>query len=130
MKYIILVLSTVFILNSCLVGKSSKSLTKIMSETESIAKNNFKSDYTIKYSKSYDFAAVTKKIKLSPNDDFNTLKIMVYDTKNKKIIWGRKAIKGNLEWTSKSKFKLKFFTKENKKKVIIFDAETKVATEL
>ena len=125
MKYAVLLLSTLFIMNSCLVGKSKKDIAKIQTETEALAKNNFESDYSIIYNKTHDFAAISKKIKLKSTDDFNTLKIMVFDTKNNKVIWGRKAAKGQLEWTSKYKLQVIYLNKQKRKNTLIYDVKTK-----
>lgn len=112
-------------MSSCLVGKSKKDIAKIQADTEVIAKNNFGSDYKISYNKTHDFAAISKKIKLNANAEKNTLKIMVFDIKNNKTIWGRKAIKGNLEWISKYKLQVQYLNKEKRKSTLIYDAKTK-----
>ena len=125
MKYALLILSTLFIMNSCLVGKSKKDITKIQTDTEAIAKNNFDSDYKITYNKTYDFAAISKNIKLNSIDDFNTLKVMVFDTKNNKVLWGRKAAKGKLEWTSKYELQIIYLNKEKSKSTLIYNVKTK-----
>ncbi len=119
MKRIIFLLPVIFVLNSCI---SSKKIAEISTSTEKIAKNNFISGYNILYNKNYNFAAIYKTLKKDINGN-TPVKIMVYDTKNNKIIWGRKAINAKLEWVAKNKLQVKYLTKDKKHKTLIYDTK-------
>lgn len=121
MKKILLILPVFFLLSSCI---SSKKIEEINTRTEKIAANNFKSDYKILYNKNYKFAAIYKRLEEDHNGKI-PVKIMVIDLKNNKIIWGRKAFNGKLEWISKYKLQIDYKTKDNKRSSMIYDVKKK-----
>jgi hypothetical protein len=120
MKKIIFLLPLIFVLNSCV---SSKKIAEVSVTTEKIAKNNFVSDYKIIYNKNYNFAAIYKSLTKDINGNL-PVKVMLYDTKNNKIIWGRKAINAKLEWISKNKLQVKYLTRDKKHKTLVYDTKT------
>ncbi len=121
MKKIIFLLPLVFVLNSCI---SSKKIAEISTTTEKIAKNNFISNYKILYNKNYKFAAIYKRLKKDINGDI-PVKIMLYDIKNNKIIWGRKAINAKVEWISKNKLQVRYISRDKKHKTLFYDTKLK-----
>jgi len=113
---------TIFIaLSSCSTSKSAKEAEGKTATIEQIAANNFGENYKLNYNKSKKLVAITKKLETDPY----TLKIMVYDTKNKKVLWGRKALKGRIEWISRHELQVTYVTRENKRNVLIYDTKTK-----
>lgn len=96
------------------------------SSLEAIARNNFKEGYEIKYNSNNSFAAVYEEVK-SVLDEGPVLRIMVFDTKNHSVVWGRKAQRGSAEWESKYKLRVDYF-EETKKHAVIFDAKTREVT--
>ncbi len=126
MYRILVVILSVFMISSCGIFKGSGNVEAIKSKTESIAKNNFKGDYTIEYNKNYEFGAVIEKQKLDSGKDGDyRLKTMVYDTKNNKIIWGNKSKNGKLKWISKYQIKIDYQTRDNTDASLIYDAKNK-----
>ena len=123
MNRILILLPLIFVLNSCIVGKSAQTIEGIKQDVENVAKVNFGPGYKIIYNKNYDFAAVYNKVKNATTD--NLIKIMVYDCKNKDILWGKKAINAKLEWTGKYKLRINYLTKAGKPGTIIYDAKSK-----
>ena len=122
MKKIFLFLSIFVVLSSCSTSKSTKEDTGGKTATiEQIASNNFGDDYKLTYNKSKKFVAITKKLETEPY----TLKIMVYDLKNSKVLWGKKALKGQIEWISRHELQVSYVTKENKRNILIYDTKTK-----
>ncbi len=126
MNRIVIAIISVFLMTSCATFKSSSKIADIKAKTESIAKNNFKGDYTIEYNKNYEFGAVTEKQKMDTGkqDDYR-LKTMIYDIKNNKVIWGNKSKNGKLEWISKYKIKIDYQTRDNLKASLTYDAKNK-----
>jgi len=121
MKKLFFFVTIFIVLSSCSTSKSAKETEGKTATVEQIAANNFGENYKLNYNKSKKFVAITKKLDTEPY----TLKIMVYDTKNKKILWGKKALKGRIEWISRHELQVTYFTKENKKNVLIYDTKTK-----
>ncbi|HHH52475.1 MAG TPA: hypothetical protein ENK91_02360 [Bacteroidetes bacterium] len=76
------------------------------------------------YNKNYKFAAIYKRLEEDHNGKI-PVKIMVIDLKNNKIIWGRKAFNGKLEWISKYKLQIDYKTKDNKRSSMIYDVKKK-----
>ena len=121
MKKIFLFLSIFVVLSSCSTSKSTKDTVGKTATIEQIASNNFGDNYNLVYNKSKKFVAITKKLETDPY----TLKIMVYDLKNSKILWGKKALKGRIEWISRHELQVSYVTKENKRNILIYDTKTK-----
>ena len=121
MKKLFFFISIFIVLSSCSTSKSAKEAEGKTATVEQIAANNFGENYKLNYNKSKRFVAITKKLDTEPY----TLKIMVYDNKNKKILWGKKALKGRIEWISRHELQVTYFTKENKRNVLIYDTKTK-----
>jgi len=121
MKKLFFFISIFIVLSSCSTSKSAKEAEGKTATVEQIAANNFGENYKLNYNKSKRFVAITKKLDTEPY----TLKIMVYDIKNKKILWGKKALKGRIEWISRHELQVTYFTKENKRNVLIYDTKTK-----
>jgi hypothetical protein len=96
---------------------------------EAVARNNFKSDYKILYNSNKTFAAVYEEKKVD-SDDYPSLKIMLFDTKNNSVVWGRKAYRGNVTWESKSKLKVDYYESNNKRSSVVYDTKTKEVTYL
>ncbi len=117
---------SIFLIYSCGTTKSSSMINDIKAKTESVAKNNFKGDYDISYSKGYDFAAVTEKQEIK-NEKFGEyrLKTMVYSVKDSKIIWGNKAVDGKLKWISKNELSIEYKTRDGAPATLIYNAESK-----
>ncbi len=126
MYRILVVIFSVLMISSCGVFKGSTDVDAVKAKTESIAKNNFKGDYTIDYNKNYEFGAVTKKLKIDngKKSDYR-LKTMIYDIKNNKIIWGNKSKNGKLKWISKYQVKIDYQTRDNTDASLIYDAKNK-----
>ncbi len=126
MYRILVVIFSVFMISACGVFKGSADVEGIKAKTESIAKNNFKGDYTIEYNKNYEFGAVTEKQKIDNKKESDyRLKTMVYDIKNNKIIWGNKSKNGKLKWISKYQIKIDYQTRDNTEASLIYDAKNK-----
>ena len=96
---------------------------------DAVAKNNFKADYKILYNSDKSFAAVYSDSK-TDGDEYSNMKILLFDNKNNKIVWGRKAYKGSLIWESKSKLKVDYYDNNNKKNTVIYDTKKKEVTYL
>jgi len=101
-KLFVILISTIFILGSCSSRKNAKEIAAITEKTERTAKNNFKDNYDIAYNKSYDYAIITKKLESMNEGENYTLKIMIYDIENNKVLWGKKAGDGSATWKSKN----------------------------
>ncbi len=121
MKNILIYLGVIFVLGACSTSKSTKEAEGKTASVEQIAKNNFGDDFKITYNKSKRFAAITKKMDTEPYQ----LKIMVYDTKTAKILWGKKALKGKADWISRNELQVSYVTKQYKRNVQIYNAKTK-----
>jgi len=121
MKKLFFFVTIFIVLSSCSISKSAKEAEGKTATVEQIAANNFGENYKLNYNKSKRFVAITKKLDTDPY----TLKIMVYDTKNKKVLWGKKALKGRIEWISRHELQVTYFTKDNKRNVLIYDTKTK-----
>ena len=121
MKKLFFFVTIFIVLSSCSISKSAKEAEGKTATVEQIATNNFGENFKLNYNKSKRFVAITKKLDTEPY----TLKIMVYDIKNKKVLWGKKALKGRIEWISRHELQVTYFTKENKKNVLIYDTKTK-----
>lgn len=124
MKNLFYLLAVLFFI-ACSPKKSADPFLE-KSSLEAIARNNFKDGYQIKYNSNNSFAAVYEEVK-SALDEGNMLRIMVFDTKNHSVIWGRKASRGSLEWESRYKLRVDYF-EGNKKHSVIFDAKTREVT--
>ena len=125
--YSFLFISILYLLNSC--AKKTTEVTEPgaqISSLEVIARNNFKSDYKILYNSNKTFAAVYENLTTNEKD-YPTLKIMLFDTKNNSIVWGRKAYRGSISWESKSKLKVDTYD-NNKRTTVIYDTKTKEVT--
>ena len=124
MKKISILLPVIFLISSCIVGKNAKTIDAIKQNVETVAKNNFGNGYKILFNKNYDYAVVYKKVKSAVGDK-NMIKIMVYDCKNKEVLWGKKAIKAKLQWDGKYKLRINYITKAGKPATIVYDAKNK-----
>lgn len=114
-------LGVIFVLSSCSTSKNTKATEVKIASVEEIAKNNFGDNAIVTYSRFKKFAAISKKLDTDPF----ILKIMVYDMKNKSILWGKKAIKGKIKWISRNELKVDYLTKQNKRNTLIYNAKTK-----
>ncbi len=121
MRNILIYLGVIFVLGACSTTKSAKEAKGEVASIEQIAKNNFGDDFKITYNRSKKYAAITKKLDTEPYQ----LKIMVYDTKTNKILWGKKALKGKIEWISRNELQVSYVTKQNKRNIQIYNAKTK-----
>lgn len=90
---------------------------------EEIAKNNFKSGYKILYNRNKSFAAIYDEAK-KEGEDFATMKIMLFDTKNNTIVWGKKAYNGKVEWDGATKLMVDYYI-NGKKNTVIYNTKTK-----
>ena len=99
------------------------------SSLEAVARNNFKSEYKILYNSNKTFAAVYEE-KKKEADNYPTMKIMLFDTKNNTVVWGRKAYRGAIMWESKTILKVDYFDPDNKKSTVFYDTKTKEVTYL
>lgn len=90
---------------------------------EEIAKNNFKAGYKILYNKNKSFAAIYDEAK-KEGEDLATMKIMLFDTKNNTIVWGKKAYNGKVEWDGANKLLVDYFI-NGKKNTVIYNSKTK-----
>jgi hypothetical protein len=99
------------------------------SSLDAVARNNFKSDYKILYNSDKSFAAVYDEKKMD-SDEYPSLKLMVYDTKNNSVVWGKKAYRGTLTWESKNKLKVDYFENNSKRSSVIYNTKNKQVTYL
>lgn len=99
------------------------------SSLDAVARNNFKSDYKILYNSNKSFAAIYDEKKVD-SDDYPSLKIMLFDTKNNNVAWGKKAYRGTVTWESKSKLKVDYYERNNKRSTVVYDTKTKEVTYL
>ncbi len=121
MKNIFLYLAVFFVFSSCSTSKSAKKAEGKSATVEQVAANNFGNNFKLLYNKSKKYVAITKKIDSDPY----TLKIMVYDTKAGSILWGKKALKGRLEWISRNELQVTYVTKDNKRNILIYNTKNK-----
>jgi PBP1b-binding outer membrane lipoprotein LpoB len=90
---------------------------------EDIAKNNFKAGYKILYNRNKSFAAIYDETK-KEGDDYPTMKIMLFDTQNNTIVWGKKAYNGKVQWDGKNKLLADYYI-NGKKNTVIYNTKTK-----
>lgn len=120
-KLLVVLFSAIFVFSACSFGKNAKEIEAISANTEKIAKNNFRDNYDITYNKSYDSAVITKRLDpLNPNEDYS-LKIMIYDIKNNKVLWGKKAGNGSASWRSKNEVLINYMNRTGQMTKIIYN---------
>lgn len=90
---------------------------------EEIAKNNFKTGYKILYNKNKSFAAIYDETK-KDGEQYPTMKIMLFDTKNNAIVWGKKAYHGQVSWEGNTKL-IVDYSVNGKKNSVIYNTKTK-----
>lgn len=90
---------------------------------EEIAKNNFKTGFKILYNNNKSFAAIYDETK-KEGEEYPTMKIMLFDTKNNTIVWGKKAYNGKVDWDGSNKLVVNYF-QNGKKNTVIYNTKTK-----
>ncbi len=130
MKFIIHILFITSFLFACSPKNAPEEIPYGESYTlDAVARNNFKSDYKILYNSDKTFAAVYDEKKMD-SDEYPSLKLMLYDTKNNSVVWGKKAYRGTLTWESKSKLKVDYYENNSKRSSVIYNTKTKEVTYL